>query len=84
MGTDSAALCRIGLKLVDMHVCINTVMKNICRAGKATCMKRALQDDMNAPQQKPARACRTAFEREVEPGSSCVVHRLEKPGCDGT
>jgi hypothetical protein len=26
-----------------------TVLKNISRAGNATCMKRSVQDDMNGP-----------------------------------
>jgi hypothetical protein len=37
------------LKHDDMNVSINTVLKNICRAGNATCMKRSMQNDMNGP-----------------------------------
>jgi hypothetical protein len=48
-GTDRAESCRKRLKHDDMNVSINTVLKNICRAGNATCMKRSMQDDMNGP-----------------------------------
>jgi hypothetical protein len=47
--TDRAASCRKRLKHDDMNAPINTVLKNICRAGNATCMKRSVQDDMNGP-----------------------------------
>jgi hypothetical protein len=38
------------LKHDDMNVSINTVIKYICRAGNATCMKRSMQDDVNGPE----------------------------------
>jgi heterodisulfide reductase subunit C len=47
METDRAESCRKRLKHDDMNVSINTVLKNIFRAGNATCMKRSMQDDMN-------------------------------------
>jgi hypothetical protein len=37
-----------------MNVSINTVLKNICRAGNATCMNRSIQDDMNGPLHLPS------------------------------
>jgi hypothetical protein len=47
-GDGPAESCRNRLKHDDMNMSINTVLKNICRAGNATCMKRSMQD-MNGP-----------------------------------
>jgi hypothetical protein len=47
--TDRAESCRKRLKHDDMNVSINIVVKNVCRAGNATCMKRSMQDHMNGP-----------------------------------
>jgi hypothetical protein len=44
---DRVTLCRKRLKHDDMNVSINAALKNNCRAGNATCMKRSVQDDMN-------------------------------------
>jgi hypothetical protein len=43
----NAASCKKGLKHEDMRVSINTVLKDICRAGNAICMKRSMEDDQN-------------------------------------
>jgi hypothetical protein len=49
MEAERAASCKKRLKREDINVSINTVVKNICRAGNAAFMKRSMPDDMNGP-----------------------------------
>jgi hypothetical protein len=61
----------------DVNVYVNAALKNVCRAGNATCMKRSMQDDMNV-------SISTVLKNICRAGNATCMKRSMQDDMNGT